>query len=377
MSTERAFPIVLSGRYPFAIFSLVAGPLAIVLAAATYVLATTNSASVTIGAEIACASAGLPLIACLMAIATRAVNFRRPALTLTADGVQRTDLSLRWTDVAGVEVQRHFGRHYVALNVRDPEGFLGALPAYVAIAWASQFKRSKNCVLLPAVRELSTQQLCDLVEELRKEQMTAGQELADPQCTAYAPPTAKATATALAAGVFGFSLFFQWIGLIDCLRAGNIACLAGNAAAAVGAGAAVYVATLLVLRRVAKSRPAFDPWRLLAVPQVVIGGADPTLYDALGAPRVRREPYVVRLQKSPWRAVLYPALVSGCGLLACTLLLYLSMYFLAGGSRFVEFLARSRPMWLLILALVLVDFALVLIALLNLKIVSKGGPPPG
>ena len=281
---------------------------------------------------------------------------------------------LQWRDVASIETQRHLGRRYVALTLRDPEGFLKTLPSYVASAYYRQLRRAKNSILISEVRGQSTQELHDLVQEYWKKGQTAGHETGDYYSATYFPLTASETAAALAGGVFGLFLFFQWMDLIGCLRAGNFACMLENAAYAAGATGATYLVSLFILRRVKRTRPGFDLWEKMAVPQNVIGGVDPALYDALGSPRVRRESFVTRLQKAPWRIVLFGASIGGGLMLLTAGQMFLGLYLIEPGrpsSRIAEAFATARPLWIFVLVLIIMSAALALIAFLNLKYFGK------
>lgn len=362
------------GRFPFARICFLAGPLLVGLGVATYVLVTTQSPTMTLAAQVASAIVGFALIVLLALSVFYAAMVQKPMLTLTASGLQRWDLTLRWDDVSNIEIQRHSGQSLIALTLRDPEAFLKAIPGYVAIGYALQFNRTRNNILVPAMRELSLQRLYDLIQEYWKNRAEGGLEMSAPSSAAYVPPRTIETAAMFASCVLGIFLLLRWLDLIDYARNGNFAALLMNAAYAVGATGAAYVLSLVVLGRVRKKRPGFDVWQKLAIPQELLGGVDTTFYDALdGRRRVRSESYIARLQKAPWRFILYCGLLGSMGLLISSGLFFIGMFLIGRGpsSRAAEAFASARPLWIFEMVLLLPTLALVLIAFLKLRYPRK------
>ena len=138
------------------------------------------------------------------------------------------------------------------------------------------------------MRGLSRQQLYDLVQEYCKKGCTAGHETSDPRSATYLPFSVSETAAALAGGVFSLSLFFLWMNLIGCLRAGNAACVLENAAYVAGATGVTYIVSLVHPAPHQESASGFD-FGGTGVPQDVVGGVDPR-YTMLSDLRACAEP---------------------------------------------------------------------------------------
>ena len=369
------------GRFPFAPFCLLVGPLLLVLAVATYVLVTAASPIITLAAQVASAIVGFILILLLTGFVLYASMLRRPMLTLATSSLQRKDLALRWGDVSNIGTQRHLGQPYVAVTLRDPEAFLKAIPSYVATTYARQFKRTQNSILIPAMRGLSFQQLYDLIEHYWKNASAADPARSAPSSAIYSPLTSAETASAFASLVFGVFIFLRWMDLINSVRDNNLADLLVNAAYAIGASGAAYVLSLVVLSRVQKAHPGFDVWQKMAIPQDVVGGVDTTIYDAVDRKgRVRGEPYIARLQKAPWRVMFYSGLLGGGGMLISSGLLFCSMLLIypgTPGARVAEVFATARPLWVFSMVLALASLAIALTAFLNLRCIKKSEPNSG
>jgi hypothetical protein len=329
----------------------------------------------TLAAQVASAIAGFALLLVLGIFVFYAAMVRQPMLILSARTLRRKDLTLHWNDVSNIEIQRHVGQPFVAVTLRDPEAFVRGMPSYVAIVYARQFKRTRNSILVPAMRGLSLQQLYDLIQEYWHNRPGAGPEMIAPTPAAYVAPTTAETAAVVAICVFGIFLTFRWMDLIDYARNGNLAGLLLNAACALGTTGAAYVLSLIVLGRVQRKRPGFDVWQKLAIPQDLLGGVDTSFYDALdGKRRVRREPYIARLEKAPWRAILYSGLLGSAGTLISSGLIFFSMFLIHRGapsSRTAEILATARPLWIFEMVLLLATAPLVLVAFLKLKHLKK------
>jgi hypothetical protein len=365
--------VVLYGRFPFAVAALLLLPCLVISGLAVYVLATTDSPGGALVAQVAFALAGSALLCWGAVFVYLAMRLRRPALIMTPAGIRRSDIALRWCDVASVGIQRYFGQPYVALTLRDPEAFLRALPTYASTAYAGQLRRTNERILLPAARGLSTAQLCDLIGNYWKQGSATGHSAGDFP-SAYARFRAGESATFFAVSVLGAFFVIRWTDLIGYLRARDAVGLLENAAAGVAVTVAAYLTVWLVLRRLERMRPGFDLWQTLSIPTDFVGGVNPALYDALGARAVREEPYVQRLQKAPWRVVLYAGLVGGGGLLVTGALQFGITYLLETGpssASVAEIRTAQQPFLRFMLILLLLDAACVAIAFFKLKYASK------
>ena len=363
---------MLYGRFPFAAAAILTVPLLVILGIATYVLATTNASAAILAAQIASAIAGFILLLVLSVFALAALRLRGPALVLSPSAMRTDRATLQWRDVTAVEIRRHLWCGCVALKLRDRDAFLATVPTAVATGYAAQLKRTDS-LLMPAARGLSTQQLYDLMARYWKEGVVADIAI-DTDPPVAISSSADEAAVMLADGVLFVALLDRWPDLIGCLRANNVGCLLENAGMAIAATVLTYLAGRFVLNRILRNRPNVDLMQVLQTPQDLFGGVDPTLYDALGSRRVGREPYVLRLQKSPWRMALVLSLVSSGGLLVTGGLMFCTMYFLragAPGTKIADIFAASRPMWEFLLTLLIVDLALIPIALLSLKNAAK------